>query len=359
MKDSDYRLLRKVLFIGPHLAGKGGIASVLAAYRRNLPEFHMLATNSVRGTLPGLVNFARTLAALPLARLRGFRVLDVHGASGKSWRRKSLIVRLGRMLGYRVVYHMHGGGFRRFVEQVGVGTVRPVLAACQRTVFLTGEWKRYADTTFNLGNTAVLNNIVDTPAIGRDVHAPEPGPEFRFIYLGWFTEEKGVFDLLDVVSAHADYFRGRARLVLCGRYNEDRVRGAIAAGGVSDIVDFRGWVEGDSKDRALRESHVTVLPSYFEGLPVSLLESMTYAMPVIATRVGGIPEIVDDGVNGLLVEPGDKDALFEAMRFYVENPEAAGRHGRRGLERTHAYEPARVTADLMRILRDACGSREL
>lgn len=349
---SDKHILHHVLFVGPHLDNRGGISSVLNGYRNNLPEFHVLATNSVKGTLAGLVNFARTLAFLPFARLRGYRILDVHGASGKSWRRKAMVIRLGKTLGYKVVFHIHSGEFRIFVDRKGVDAIRSVLARCDRTVFLTRQWKRYIDDTFGLDNTRVLGNIIDTPAVRREIPSRNGEGLLTFVFMGLFVREKGVFNLIETIARHADYFRGRARVLLCGRSNEEAVRKTIDSFGVADIVELCGWVDGERKDRLLSESHVSVLPSYNEALPMTLLEAMAYGMPVIATRVGGIPEIVDDGVNGLLVEPRDDEALFRAMSYYIENRAEIRRHGMAGRRRSEEFFPENIRDKFMQIIRN-------
>lgn len=312
----------------------------------------MLATNSVKGTFPGLINFARTLAVLPWARLHGYRILDIHGASGKSWQRKAMIIRLGKLLGFKVVFHIHSGEFRIFVAKKGVDAIRSVLGRCDRTVFLTRQWKRYIDDTFGLDNTRVLGNIIDTPAVRRGVPSRSCEGALTFVFMGLFVKEKGVFDLVDVVAGHADYFRGRARVLLCGRNNEDVVRCAIDRLGVADIVELRGWVDGETKDHLLIESHVSVLPSYNEALPMTLLEAMTYGMPVIATRVGGIPEIVESGVNGILVEPRDSDALFRAMSYYIENRPEIFRHGMECRRRSEEFFPENIRDKFMQIIRN-------
>lgn len=348
---SDNQILGRVLFAGPHLDNRGGISAVLNSYRDNLPEFRMLATNSLRGTVPGLVNFVRTLAGIAVLRAGGYRILDVHGSTGKSWRRKSLLIRWAKLLGYKIVFHIHSGEFRKFTEEMGADRLLPVLQRCDRVVFLTDKWKEYADRMFALGNSSVLSNMVDTPAVRRAPVRHEPGAVLHFVYAGWFLREKGVFDLLDVLAGHAGYFRGRARVALCGRCNEKEVKDFIAAHGIADIADFRGWVEGETKDRTLCESDVMLLPSYFEGLPMCLLEAMSYGMPVVTTRVGGIPEIVDDGVNGRLITPGDRDALFDAMRYYMENRGEIARHGEEGRRRLLAFSPKRIVGEFMQIIR--------
>jgi glycosyltransferase involved in cell wall biosynthesis len=74
-----------------------------------------------------------------------------------------------------------------------------------------------------------------------------------------------------------------------------------------------GWVSGQAKEKLLQRNGIYVLPSYNEGLPVSVLEAMAADLAVITTRVGGIPELIADGSNGVLIEPGDREGLKMSM----------------------------------------------
>ena len=75
------------------------------------------------------------------------------------------------------------------------------------------------------------------------------------------------------------------------------------------------------------DADIFILPSYNEGLPMSILEAMSYGLPVISTPVGGIPEIVKDGVNGYLIFPGDNEALAEKIELLAKNKELRLRMG--------------------------------
>ena len=82
------------------------------------------------------------------------------------------------------------------------------------------------------------------------------------------------------------------------------------------------------KYKYYKQADIYVLPSYAEGLPMSILEAASYGLPIVATRVGGIPEIIDDGVNGFLIDPGDKGALTDRLLRLIENPELRSQMGR-------------------------------
>jgi glycosyltransferase involved in cell wall biosynthesis len=97
--------------------------------------------------------------------------------------------------------------------------------------------------------------------------------------------------------------------------------------GIENHVVFVGWVSGAVKVDLLRRAQIYVLPSYNEGLPVSLLEAMSWQVPVISTRVGGIPELVREGVDGLLIDAGDRAALSSAIIELAQNAELREKMG--------------------------------
>jgi glycosyltransferase involved in cell wall biosynthesis len=113
--------------------------------------------------------------------------------------------------------------------------------------------------------------------------------------------------------------------------------------GVSNAVEFLGWIDGAAKAQALAEATVYALPSYMEGLPMGVLEAMAVGLPVVATTVGGIPDVIEDGVTGLLIEPGDQDGLARALSLLLSD--AALRHRMGAAARAvveEGYTPQRI-----------------
>lgn len=131
-----------------------------------------------------------------------------------------------------------------------------------------------------------------------------------------------------------------------GTYEAD-LHAQARALGIDDRVRFVGHV--DDPIPWLDALDVVVLPTYMEGLPLVLMEAMALGKPVVASAVGGVPELVEDGRSGLLVPPGDPDALATAIRQVIDDPALARRLGDEGRRRAAAFSEER-TAERMATL---------
>ncbi len=135
-----------------------------------------------------------------------------------------------------------------------------------------------------------------------------------------------------------------AELVFVGQGElENALRAQASFAGCSERVKFLGWREDIPRIMPLFE--VFVLPSLNEGMGRVLVEAMAAARPIVASRVGGIPDLVHHGENGLLVPARDDEALAESISLLLSNPALAARMGARGRARCHAFGlPAMVAA---------------
>jgi glycosyltransferase involved in cell wall biosynthesis len=144
-----------------------------------------------------------------------------------------------------------------------------------------------------------------------------------------------VDSFLRLLSSERDPAAQRLRLVLVGDGKLRReAHRMLAQGGAEHLA----WLPGDREDVSalLRGLDLFVLPSLAEGISNTILEAMAGGLPVVATRVGGNPELVDDGVTGALVPPGDPAALEQAITRYLASPETMLAHGRAGREKVEA-----------------------
>jgi glycosyltransferase involved in cell wall biosynthesis len=164
----------------------------------------------------------------------------------------------------------------------------------------------------------IVYNWIDTSTVALSKRA-HGGRQTVFLYLGRLETYKGILDLIEAVGMERDSLFD-ARFIICGAGGAQEAAERRASElGISPRFDFRGWVKDEAKRTAFDESDVLVMPSHREGLPNSLLEGMASGLAVIGTRVGGIPDVVQAEVTGLLVEPRKPGALGAALRRLHES----------------------------------------
>lgn len=342
-------VFEKVLFVGPDIKGRGGISSVLSLYSEMIEPFNYLSSNSRRGTLAGLLVLIKLLIFLPFYRLvKGLKIIHIQGASGKSFVRKALIIRVSKLLGFKIVYHIHGGAFDSYVQQKGVKTINKTLCRCDVLAVLTDKWKTYFETVFDHKNVYVLNNPIKPMSI--DYSAKNDGV-LKMLFLGLICKDKGIYDLLEVIKENKEQFSGKLLLRAGGNGEVDNFISMIDKYGLSDMVKYEGWVTGEHKKELLQTSDIFILPSYVEGLPMSILEAMSCSKAVIATNVGGIPDIVNIN-NGVLFTPGDRMALKDAIVSYLDNPTKAVTQGVASKTMVEPYYLENVRADLFEMYKN-------
>lgn len=252
-------------------------------------------------------------------------VVHIHMSSSGSFVRKAAIAALADLLRIPTVVHLHSGRFHQF----HAGAPRPLRRTIERTltradvvVVLSDLWRRRMEAIAPNGRYLVIPNAVPVPA---QVTARREGPA-HVVFLGKVWEKKGVWTLIDAwADALATLPPGeRPHLTLAGDGELDRARKQVADRGVADTVTVAGWLRRPESARLIEASDVLVLPSLEEGQPMVVLEAMAAGSTPLATTVGGIPEMVSDGVDGVLLPPGDGPALTRALTDLLADP--ARRH---------------------------------
>jgi glycosyltransferase involved in cell wall biosynthesis len=174
-------------------------------------------------------------------------------------------------------------------------------------------------------------NYVDAAAI-----EPKASAGGDVLYVGRLSEEKGVDALLEALARAPGL---RADVVGDGP-ERTSLEGLAATLGVEDRVRFRGRLSAGEVHAAMRASAVVAVPSrWYENMPITVLEAFAAGVPVVASALGGLPELIEDGGDGILVPPEDPMALAEALRSITSDPDRAlemGRAGRAKAERDHA-----------------------
>src|SRR5690606_19795518 len=150
---------------------------------------------------------------------------------------------------------------------------------------------------------------------------------------------KGIYDLLTMLKDNNELFHTKLLLRIGGNAVDGDIHAFINENGLSRFVKYEGWVSGEKKADCFAWADVYILPSYNEGLPVAILEAMSYARPVISTNVGGIPEIVYSYENGILIEAGNLEQIKEAIQFFIDYPDKILEYGKKGFQTVQPFFP--------------------
>ncbi len=280
------------------------------------------------------------------------KVAHIATACGLSFAKQGLAVLIARALGAQVVLAPHFSLGRLFVGgRLWQAYVWVVLRRCRGLIALSTEWLVLKENLPRCLMEYIPNSIDLEPYR----HLPRPRPAagegpVRILFLGHIGKDKGSFDLVEAAAilrrllpsiSFAIEMRGES--LLPGEMQS--VQQFVRAGGLEGAVRIAPPVFGVDKVACLAQSDVFVLPSYHEGMPISLIEAMAAGLALIATNVGGIPDLVTDGENGLLVRPGRPAKLAEALARLICDPElrlSMGQQGRRRAQECHDLD-RRVT----------------
>jgi glycosyltransferase involved in cell wall biosynthesis len=177
-----------------------------------------------------------------------------------------------------------------------------------------------------------------------------PGDGQRLLFVGRLSAEKGVPLLVDATERLAHSFPG-LRLTLVGDGPQRRgLEADVTRRGLGGRVVFAGYRSQAEVAEMLARSDILVLPSFAEGVPVTLMEAMAAGRPVVTTRIAGIPELVEDGVSGRVVAPGSVDDLVDGIAGLLRDPDGRRRMGAAGRDKVAAdFETRTETARLARL----------
>lgn len=302
---------------------KGGIAQVMNTYSKYVfQKFNVIVNSTNNGFLINSIvlafSYLQTLAILIFNS--NIKIIHIHTASYRSFKRSALWVNLAKFFNKKVILHIHGGAFKEYYK-TNPTWIQSILDKSDCIITLSNEWKHYFKDELGCKNVRIIPNVVPYPS---KVDLKKDG-KFHLLFLGLISENKGIFNLLDIIKENRIDFQNKLILHIGGNGKALELKEFIKANSLESIVKYEGFVSGNKKIELLNQADAFILPSYIEGLPISILEAMSYSLPIIATNVGGIPEIVENNKNGFIFPPGDmlrmKNSIINLMDNYQQQKE--------------------------------------
>ena len=312
----------KVLMVGPERSLQGGIVSVVDGYfEAGMAE--RCGCLDYQGTGVGTNLFTKSAAfagslASYLRRVGQYDIVHLHISRDGSYKRKSMMAKIARDRGKKVILHEHSGQFKLDFETRGEAyrdDVRKTFGAADKVVVVSEEWRGYfAENVCYASSVVVVHNGVKV--------SPEPSPVASnndILFLGRLDENKSPDILIRAAAPLLDRHPD-AVLLFAGDGNPEPYRNLALDLGIADKCQFLGWIDGDQKEALFSRAAINCLPSKHEAMPMSVLEAMAHGVPTICTAVGGVPQIIEDGVNGFLMGVDDIQQLTALLQALLSSP---------------------------------------
>lgn len=337
----------KILMVGPGRDVMGGISAVVNAYyelglpqRVNLTYIpSMKDGNKIKKLVvacKAYINFCHSLKRAD--------IVHIHMAAQASFSRKAYFIKQAYKNGKKIIIHQHAADFDDyFLNQSDMAKkekIKRIFAMADKVIVLSEEWAEFfGNYVCESKKICVIYNGVIIPAYQKERYS-----DHNVLFLGRLGKRKGSYDLLKAIPGVLDtipdtifYFGGDGEI--------EQMRKMAENIGISDHVQFLGWIKDEKKERYLKECSVFVLPSYQEGMPMSVLEAMSYGLAAVSTNAGGIPRLIENGVNGIRINAGDIETLGKSLIELLENEEKKKEMGQAGVRYISAHFDAKKNID--------------
>ena len=312
----------RVLMCASSLKVKGGMVSVVKNYlacrdwgnvRITFIPTH-IETNKYLLMAYFSIAYIRILGLILLGKID---IAHLHVAERGSFYRKAFILQTLKRFGVKVILHHHGAEFDLFYNGLSGKRkeyVNKILRMADLNIVLSQRLVQMIKGKSPEAKVEVLYNAVNVPQTN-----PYDIQSRNVLFLGRLGHRKGTYDLLEVIKRIDKELPSDVKFYLCGDGETEAVKKEVEALGICHRIAHIGWIDGKQKEDFMKQSMINVLPSYNEGLPMTILETMAHGIPNISTSIASIPEVLHDGENGFLITPGDVDTLCKRILQLIDD----------------------------------------
>ncbi|MFT6918365.1 MAG: glycosyltransferase involved in cell wall biosynthesis [Cognaticolwellia sp.] len=307
------KIKKKVLVISVSNTAKGGVATVVTTFMNNdflnneydMQYFH---THSPNGKLNKNFSLFKACLIFPFMVCFGrFDIAHIHGSLKGSFARKSYFLFWLRLFSIPTIYQCHAAQAKKFFNSLSDKQYLRVLKTFRKyqlCLCLGSNWVQELELLTSRQWNILFNPVAEHSLVRTD-HIT-----CNFTFMGELSGRKGIVDL---INAFALTSNDNSRLLIAGNGDTRSLQKLCSELDISHKVEILGWVDKQQKINLLKRTDVVVLPSYAEGLPMSILEAMSIGLPVITTPVGSVQDAITHNVHGLLVEAGNVSQITSAI----------------------------------------------
>lgn len=308
--------MAKVLVIATSRKTRGGITSVVKAHEKgeqwNNYHCKWIETHRDGNSIRKLWYLGTALVEY-ICLLPFYDIVHIHLATTQSAKRKKMFFYLAKWLSKKVILHFHPSNEKFLFEPMNSKLYRKLFSKADLVLVLSEQWRCWIKMALGLSNhIEVLYN--PCPIVNRR----DDLRKNHILFAGTIISRKGYETLIRgfarIAQEHSDW-----KVIFAGNGEIANAMKIVECCGIQNQVEFLGWVTDKDKEKVFQEASVYCLASNGEGFPMGVLDAWAYGIPCVVTPVGGIPDIVVDGENGLVFSIGDVDGLANKLRMIISD----------------------------------------
>lgn len=309
---------KRVIVVATSSKARGGINSVIKAYSQtelwNNWHCFWLETHTDKNILLKIFFFIRSLFQF-IIRIPFYSIVHIHLSEPPSAFRKSIFLKISKVFNKIVVAHFHSFSTKTTIDGNSQSLYHNFFLSSDKIIVLSNSWKSWITQKWPELSEKIEVLYNPCPLVNLDTYNIKTK---TILFAGALNERKGYADLINGFAIIAGRNK-EWKLVFAGNGEIEKARQLTVDLNIENQVVFKGWVFGEDKDGLFKSASIFCLPSYAEGFPMSVLEAWAYGLPVITTLVGGLPDIVIDGGNALVINPGDLIGISIAVERLIND----------------------------------------
>lgn len=277
--------------------------------------FHIGLKNLFRSALTTLYHIIKFPIVLIIMKPK---IIHIHTTNYWPFWESSIYVFISKFFLRKTILHIHAGRFTKFYNTgntIQKILIKKTLMIADKIIILSSLQKKLYMKFVPEDKLTIITNVVNFKTYqDQSILKLKEKNLIKVLFIGGEeSKRKGIYDIIESIPIVIKGYGKNILFIFIGRCDIKRIRNICKKKKIEKYVDFRGYVEESIKIKILNSSDIFVLPSYAEGLPISLLEAMAAGLPVISTPVGSIPDVIKEEVHGYLINPGDYYALADMI----------------------------------------------
>ncbi|MBN2521212.1 MAG: glycosyltransferase family 4 protein [Bacteroidales bacterium] len=312
-----------VVFIGEDIIkSKGGVVTVMknilhSKHLLNKVTFHPIYTTIEGSPLIKKITLWIHGYFKFLLYLLKFKLIHIHHSIDFNFWMTAFFLFTAKIFNKRVILHNHAADFQKFFNSQPLllqKVIKKTFEKADVNIILSNSWYNWYNSIAPNANWFLLHNAISIPS--EKIKNTIKRNNISLVFLGRLEQRKGIFDILSIMP---EIIKNNPNVVLklAGQGNIAEIKNIISKLKIDNSVELLGYLNKTDIDKLFSESDIFLLPSYDEGLPMALLEAMAHGIAPVSCPVGGIPDVIENNVDGLLVDAGNKSMLLNAVNRLI------------------------------------------